>query len=365
VLLHTFQYEKVKKSSSNQSRPWEEFFHEYIRYTRSVELYYSIRFTLEREEFHEHYQLGGIEADVYKFDRTTKTGEIRTPDIYYKSTDNKSVIFLEIVVSFSENYGRKEIDDLYLYQNNFGIDLPFQNQYLIYFLPKKDYELFRRIKDDYLSDFPDKKPFFSKNFAVMLWEKNQADDFIYIELGENHLPQKIGQYFENIEPVSPEVYFTFTGPFLFLKQANITYTCLMLFYVLFTPGNFRKSFHQFSKFEFTLEGIKDVFERQIRGYYPKLDQIPVPNSKHLKDCLYVLLMAKQIEFKNKDNDGIIKQDTVLVSSVDMLNRALNKSVYRKSNALFYSKMAYRWKENEKKKKRMTKKQKTISSYFKK
>ncbi|MFX0087643.1 MAG: hypothetical protein ACFFAU_18480 [Candidatus Hodarchaeota archaeon] len=353
-----------------ESKLWEELEKEYKVYIESVILYYCIFSEIAEVIQEKNYIFRGIETKIFEFINGNKMPEHKTPDLLYISGDEKNAIIIEIVASFSSNYGKNEIKNLAEYRKNFGIDEQFENQNLLYVMPKKDHTLFLNFREEYLSENKGDSEVFSSNFGILLWEFKKEDDCYYFYLERESLPEDVVDIIRSLNTIGPEKHGFFSILPLFLrKYTNLPYTCERVYQLLLEPGKFRKGAYQFDEFEFTLKDLHKEFKEKIESGAIGSIPPPFPLKKNLKSCLEIFIFSGQVKYKYEyPMDRRIQDETVLVSSFKMLNKPFKRSSQRSSAAQVYCRLTANWKEHiakMKKNKKTEKKLSPLDKYFSK
>ncbi|PWI48887.1 hypothetical protein CEE45_04830 [Candidatus Heimdallarchaeota archaeon B3_Heim] len=344
---------------------WEELEKEYKIYNESINVYFCIILEMLPIIKKNDFKFRGIETNIYQFMNDKKTVGIRTPDLLYISKDTRTAVIIEIVASFSENYGMKQIKDLLLYNDLYGIVLPFLEQNVVFVLPKKDYGAFQDFKEEYVSKHTECNSFFSRNFGILLWEFNPNSDCYHFFLKEKTLKKNISNMFMQIKVIGPEIILSYYHWPLFLRNANIPYTCERIQQLLLTPKIFRKGAWDLEPFEFTLRTLYEKFKNMVEEGATGITSPPFPKPNHLKQCLEVFLKSKQIIIRDPTENQVYN-DTILISSYSMLIAPFKTHRHRSSMAQIYCKLTARWKQERRKKKKKEETKKgdsTLDEYF--
>jgi len=342
---------------------WEELEKEYKVYTESVIIYFCIISEMAKLIQNTDYILRGIETNINRFHKEKKLEAYRTPDILYISKDEKNAIIIEIVASFSENYGMDQIKELAYYSENYGINEPFQRQYLIFVLPKKDYSIFLDFRDKYPFKNTKEAQVFSQAFGILLWEYDKENDSYVFSHEPETLPEEISNIFDHLKVIDAIKHGSFSLWPLFLRNSNLPYTCERIYYLLSSPGKFRLGAYKMDEFVFTLKALHKEFKKQIESDAIGVLPPPSPKKRHLRYCLEIFIFAGQVRFKDPVTKRI-KDDTILVSSFLMLYRPFERSLQRSLMPQVYCRLAANWEKYIEKEKRKTKeKQSPLIKYF--
>ncbi|MHA1974387.1 MAG: hypothetical protein ACTSW1_15420 [Candidatus Hodarchaeales archaeon] len=341
----------MRETTSNKIPRWKQLEKEFNIYIRNKEIFFAIISSIDEPDENKKFRLLGIEINVPQFDKGKKLTNIKTPDILYVSSDKKEGLIFEIVASFSENYGENELIDLSTYKNKCGLDKEFLEQYLTFVMPEKDISLFEKMLKQFLRENPSRKEVFDTNFGMILWEELSKDHSLRFNSFKLSYPPYIKDMINSLTSINPNFYFKFAGTLFFLRSnPNKVYTCIEIFKILMQPGIFRKGVYQRDEFEFTLGQLYQEIKKRIKGNYPGIRQPPFPRKQHIKQCIEVLLLARQIKLKEGMNQKITG-NTVFVSSLDFFRQAFKKHRNVSRVEIFYCRHIAKWEEKQKKQKK--------------